>query len=629
MVPIPAGEHVVEIRFTGTWPLWLCGLVSGTAWTALAAGGLLRQTTRGQTWLEACRKDLGKSADGWVAAWRRAAITDTEVARVWRRLGGVFLSASIILRLVFILFPIRDPWWSAAIWPMPLYVSGSILLVVVTWRLVAVVAGSERTACLAVILCATANEFLYYARLRLPFDWSLTLVLGAMLAAVSVRTPLAALGAGMIAALSSVVYDGYTWSAAVFVVTGIVLGVWRRSGQPAGTARLCMAALAPVLITTLLHQLGLWAPSPWNPTGVPTWRWDLHVEFLRLSEGFLPVIWVGGTALAAGSSLNREGPRWLGVCSGAAGILGLGIYLLTGLFPIHASQGDVIRPLVWLACVLTAWSLDCIWRHGPAGRVVTVCFLILIGGLAAPGIARLFAAVTPERFAQLASVEVARLRGQGMSGTFRIESRSRGTGNDQPWTLEDTGFEAETVTPQPPHGQVLRLLKTPSAKAGSTMQQENIPESGPGAVRLTLQLPAKSRGAEPLITTGVTGQGDFLYLIQDSDRSVRLGFDHWGVGGKVSEPLSIDPAKPLTIEASLGSLYPAKATAERRGWLLVRVNGSIVWSEPAEFYAAPPGTIRFGANPIGGSTTSEIFSGDILQLHSLNEPELGALFAAP
>jgi hypothetical protein len=61
----------------------------------------------------------------------------------------------------------------------------------------------------------------------------------------------------------------------------------------------------------------------------------------------------------------------------------------------------------------------------------------------------------------------------------------------------------------------------------------------------------------------------------------------------------------------------------------VRVNGTTVWSEPAEFHPAPFGTVRFGANPIGGSTTSEIFSGDILQMHFLTEDELNALFAAP
>jgi hypothetical protein len=148
-------------------------------------------------------------------------------------------------------------------------------------------------------------------------------------------------------------------------------------------------------------------------------------------------------------------------------------------------------------------------------------------------------------------------------------------------------------------------------------------------VQLTLRLPRNKTGVhEPLLVTGTSGAGDLVYIIYDTPTSVRLGFDHWGSSGTESAPLPVDYAKPVTVILSTGALYAEQSpgTAAPAGhadvhhWLYAEVNGQVVWSRPAEFHAASPASISFGANYIGGSTCDAKFTGTILKIESLLMP---------
>ncbi|MDD2762722.1 MAG: hypothetical protein PHE83_01975 [Opitutaceae bacterium] len=145
-----------------------------------------------------------------------------------------------------------------------------------------------------------------------------------------------------------------------------------------------------------------------------------------------------------------------------------------------------------------------------------------------------------------------------------------------------------------------------------------------GPIRLTVFFPQDKTGQqEPLVVTGRPGAGDFAYVIYADARHVRFGFDHWAVGGAVSEPIPIDYDSPQELEISMGSLYPATLDAD--GWnglstetrqrcqlhRTIRLNGRIVFQADLPCYPADTAGITVGHNRIGGSTCGPEFSGII------------------
>ena len=68
-------------------------------------------------------------------------------------------------------------------------------------------------------------------------------------------------------------------------------------------------------------------------------------------------------------------------------------------------------------------------------------------------------------------------------------------------------------------------------------------EAGPAefeAIRLTVIFPAdRTAGREPLVVTGETGRGDFLFVEYRDGGRVRFGLDHWGKATVTSEPVAV------------------------------------------------------------------------------------------
>ncbi len=139
--------------------------------------------------------------------------------------------------------------------------------------------------------------------------------------------------------------------------------------------------------------------------------------------------------------------------------------------------------------------------------------------------------------------------------------------------------------------------------------------SNSGPLRLAVMLPLERIGRkEPLVTTGITGGGDSLYIEYADERHVRFGFDHWGEGGPQSAPLELAYDRPHTLviwmEALSHPLPDGRAPAE--GDLWVEFDGRRVWTVHARFHPAPPSTLSIGANFIGISSCDRYFTGEIL-----------------
>ena len=158
----------------------------------------------------------------------------------------------------------------------------------------------------------------------------------------------------------------------------------------------------------------------------------------------------------------------------------------------------------------------------------------------------------------------------------------------------------------------------------STVPDSTVPEEAQatGPEHLVIRLLRNSAGrSEPLLTTGVTGAADFIYLKYVDDSHVRIGFDHWGYGGTVSAPIPIDYSVPHDVWISTGALYPSslddgawlKLDADARRFLgshvSVTIDGRSALSCAGKTYSSAPGNVTVAMNSVGGSTCEAAFSG--------------------
>ncbi len=159
----------------------------------------------------------------------------------------------------------------------------------------------------------------------------------------------------------------------------------------------------------------------------------------------------------------------------------------------------------------------------------------------------------------------------------------------------------------------------------------------PGPVRIRLMFPKHLTGRnEPIVVTGVTGRGDFVYVRYEDEQHIRIGFDHWLVGGPLTEPIACDYGLPHELTISMGSLLvpadPKKpdspAVAQLRTRCLVQLDGKTVIACASTFHPTKAEQISLGANRIGGSTAESLFYGDILRAERI-APEVVLPALAP
>jgi hypothetical protein len=159
----------------------------------------------------------------------------------------------------------------------------------------------------------------------------------------------------------------------------------------------------------------------------------------------------------------------------------------------------------------------------------------------------------------------------------------------------------------------------------------------PGPVEFTLRLRDSDAMnlPEPLITTGLPGAGDVLFLAPvETGRargSIVIGLDHWGGGAVRTPPIDIDRRSAHTFVVSMGSLFPPAGDEffhEHPEWLgfkrllFVRVDGRVVFDAVADFHDAPLRTLTVGGNFIGASSAVPRLSAELLSMDRISPASL-------
>jgi hypothetical protein len=131
-------------------------------------------------------------------------------------------------------------------------------------------------------------------------------------------------------------------------------------------------------------------------------------------------------------------------------------------------------------------------------------------------------------------------------------------------------------------------------------------------VRIVARFPEfKAIVGQPLVSTGVPGAGDLLYVLYLAPGKARFGHDCWNYGLYESAPVLFDPSEDQVIEIDMDSLH-----APPNGGLhplKVRFDGREVASVERRFNPSTPEEVAFGYNEIGASTAEGLFSGSKLE----------------
>ena len=152
---------------------------------------------------------------------------------------------------------------------------------------------------------------------------------------------------------------------------------------------------------------------------------------------------------------------------------------------------------------------------------------------------------------------------------------------------------------------------------------------GIGPVRLTAHFPEfRAIVGQPLVSTGVAGAGDLVYVFYLAPGKARFGHDCWNYGLFESEPVLFDPAEDQVIEIDMDSLH-----APPNGGIhpfRLRFNGRDIASVQRLSNPSTPEEVAFGYNEIGASTAEVLFSGSKLEAERLaampsGQPAAGAV----
>jgi hypothetical protein len=135
----------------------------------------------------------------------------------------------------------------------------------------------------------------------------------------------------------------------------------------------------------------------------------------------------------------------------------------------------------------------------------------------------------------------------------------------------------------------------------------------PQELSLTISLPKRNTGSEPLIATGRRGAGDLLYL-RYNDSSASIGYDSWGRSSPpIGKRFEIPADRRLHLVVEMPAVYAPRGHYGQGDPLLrVTCNGQIVLEGNIGYYARADRSIWFGQNAIGSGSADTVFSGEIV-----------------
>jgi len=580
----------------------------------------------------------------------------------WRGAGDAVLTTSdhLLFRVIGILPALLERAAGNALWvSAACFGLASVAVIYLLSRLILEQGGTRAEALGGAVLAAAADFLFYYARHNVPYDLALAFITYGLLRGLrpGLRN---GFWAGTSVGLGFMAYNGY-WA---FGGVALVLSVLnRRWPWVALFQRAAVAALGFVWPVALVVVCGRALHHDLIRSYIQFSRevnagnfgvgWRFIPEYFWASEHGLVLLWGAGTlaamvALACGR-LPRRAALWL---AGAALLAG-GMILLSDVFPRFEIHARHARPLGLFLVLLTAWWVGGLRARGRWGMLAANAILAGAVLQGAWNFAVPLRQMFPPEFATAAEAAIrwAYLRSAGpyriLNGQFfanpvfiapddypmEVIYRVPHPHEFEPYLYEGYTDEQRAVfRSRDLSMRVVRLLPE-QPEAGAGISREAAPWAPyPGAVAIGVRFtPERATPTEPLLSAGVAGAGDGLFVRYEGPRTLRLGFDHWGSRLRLSAPIDFDPAKPHVVTVSVGFLYPPARAAvfkthpewarlRHLGW--VALDGMPVLGWEGDCYPAAAESIELLNNFVGLGTTGRFFSGHYLFARSVPPDEI-------
>lgn len=138
------------------------------------------------------------------------------------------------------------------------------------------------------------------------------------------------------------------------------------------------------------------------------------------------------------------------------------------------------------------------------------------------------------------------------------------------------------------------------------------PLPNPLSFDLTLG-PAHEPGkSEPLITSGTSGAGDFLFLRYLPNDAIAIGYEAWGEAGTLSAPIPLPADRRLRLTVAMPGLSQVRGLfAPPTDRLRISVGDTPLLDQPVKYHLRMPAQIRFAENTIGGTTCAPLLQGSM------------------
>lgn len=126
------------------------------------------------------------------------------------------------------------------------------------------------------------------------------------------------------------------------------------------------------------------------------------------------------------------------------------------------------------------------------------------------------------------------------------------------------------------------------------------------SIKMSIRFPYGHSGSqEPIVTTGKTGAGDFIFVHYISDGKIAFNFDHWGVGGPEIGPIFVDDKR----------FYPLEIVMDTsNSMIIIKFDDRIALRYSSPLHSTTSEEITIGENRIGGTGPGPHFSGEIQDL---------------
>src|SRR5688500_910075 len=126
---------------------------------------------------------------------------------------------------------------------------------------------------------------------------------------------------------------------------------------------------------------------------------------------------------------------------------------------------------------------------------------------------------------------------------------------------------------------------------------------------LTLDLVVEQHApgkSEPLIVSGQSGAGDFLFVRYHEENTVSFGYETWGDAGQFSTSLPLPADRRLRLQIEMPGLSQIRGGfAPRNERLRIIANGTELINATVGYNVRRPAEIYFAENPIGGTACDE------------------------